>query len=245
MSCDRIRPMLTGYLEGDLASEDGSIVRGHLRECAECRRVASDEAALRDGLRQLPPVDPPASLWAGVQAQLAAAEVADARRPAWRRAVARWMPAAPRFAAAGLVAAAAITLLWWRAHRGPADDVVASQPPVPVPAVAPAPLPERVVPPPTPTSPGSDVTADLAGEGARTTSSYDKTAEELLALATEARPQWSADEQRAFDARVAELRGAIDRSTADRPRQRAWGELIKYLQGAVVRDDIALAGGGR
>jgi hypothetical protein len=36
----------------------------------------------------------------------------------------------------------------------------------------------------------------------------------------------------------------IDRSPAGRDQQRAWRELIKYLQGAVVRDDVALAGGG-
>jgi hypothetical protein len=56
--------------------------------------------------------------------------------------------------------------------------------------------------------------------------------------------QWTAEQKDAFDAKVGELRGLIDRAPEGRPRQRAWGQLIKYLQGAVVRDDIALAGGG-
>ena len=48
-----------------------------------------------------------------------------------------------------------------------------------------------------------------------------------------------------FDARVVELRGTIAAAAEGRPRQRAWRELIRYLQGAVVRDEIALAGGGQ
>src|SRR6185437_4529417 len=90
-TCETIQPRLTAYLDGELTDEHGSVVRGHLRECASCRQMATDEAALRDGLRALPSLDPPSTLWAGVQARLAAAEVADARTPRWRHAVARWM----------------------------------------------------------------------------------------------------------------------------------------------------------
>jgi anti-sigma factor RsiW len=75
-SCEQTRRRLTAYLDGDLDADGGTLVRVHLRGCAACRQVASDEAALRDELRALPSVDPPASLWAGVQAQLAAAEEA-------------------------------------------------------------------------------------------------------------------------------------------------------------------------
>ena len=254
MTCDRVRRDLTAYLDGDLEGADGSLVRGHLRECAACREVASEEAVLRDRLRQLPPMDPPASLWAGVQAQLAAAEVADAKRPAWRRALARWAPAAPRFAAGTLIAAAAAGALWWRAHRGAhdgADDGADKDAPM-IPAKqlatspAPAPItPSPISPAPVPSGPASDVTADLAGETARVTASYGDAAEELLALATEARRQWSNERKEAFDARTADLRGLVERAPEGRPRQRAWRELIRYLQGAVVRDEIALAGGGR
>ena len=242
MSCERIRTRLTAYLDGELEGQDGSVVRGHLRECAACRQAATDEAALRDGLRSLPPVDPPPSLWAGVQAQLAAAEVADAKRPAWRRALARWAPSAPRFAAGALVAAAAIAVLWWRTQRGSddasaSDNTIAAPAPAPDPAPAPPPASDRVAPP----SDG-DITADLAAEPARQTETYGDAAEDLLALATEARMTWSVDQQTAFDARVSELRGQIDRAPDGRPKQKAWRELIRYLQGALVRDEIALAG---
>ena len=239
MSCESTQRQLTAYLDGDLEAADGSAVRGHLRECAACRQVASDEGKLRDHLRLLPPVDPPSSLWAGVQAQLAAAEVADARRPAWRRAVARWMPTMPTFAVGGLVAAAAIVLVWWRTHRAPVDAPIATKDPVIVPSPS---EPKHVDPP---TSPAGDITADLAAEKARVTASYGDAAEELLALAGEARAQWTAEQKTAFDAKVAELRGLIDRAPAGREQQRAWRDLIKYLQGAAIRDDVALAGGGQ
>ncbi|MDB4962865.1 MAG: superfamily protein [Myxococcales bacterium] len=245
MSCEDVRPRLTGYLDGELDADRGSVVRGHLRECAACRQVATDEAALRDGLRQLPHVDPPPSLWAGVQARLAEAEVADARRPAWRRALTRWLPSAPRFAAGTLVAATAVGVLWWRSQRGPDGDVATQPEPT---AIATAPTTPRmsqthVVVASDRGEP--DVTADLAGEAGRVTASYGDAAEELLALAGEVRGQWTEEQRTAFDARVAELRGTIASAADGHPRQRAWRDLIRYLQNAVVRDEIAFAGGGQ
>jgi hypothetical protein len=240
-TCDTIQPRLTAYLDGELTDEHGSVVRGHLRECAACRQSARDEAALRDGLRVLPPVAPPATLWAGVQAQLAAAEVADARKPRWRRAVARWTPWArwaptlSQLAAGGLAAAAAVAVLTWRAHR--VDE-----------------LPNHVVVVPRPRTLGQDqppsvpaagdVTADLIADPARTTASYAQAVEELMKLAREARSGWADERQVAFDAGVAVLRDGITRAAEGRSRQRAQRALIRYLQGAVVRDDIVLASGG-
>ena len=259
-TCETIQPRLTAYLDGELADDHGSVVRGHLRECASCRQCARDEAALRDGLRTLAPVDPPASLWAGVQARLAAAEVADARNPRWRRAVARWthwvrrarwMPAAPQLAAGGLLAAAAVGVVYWRAHRldeaqpGPASIALARQP-APSPGLAPTPSP--------PSEPATsihsadqsagDVTADLLAEPARTAASYGQVIDELTTLASAARAGWSDERSAAFDARVAALRDGIARAGQPRAHQRAQRDLIRFLQGAVVRDDVMLASGG-
>ncbi|MBA3396415.1 MAG: zf-HC2 domain-containing protein [Deltaproteobacteria bacterium] len=244
MTCDDVRPRLTAYLDGELEGDRGTVVRGHLRTCAACRQVATDEATLRDGMRALPTVDPPAAMWASIQAQLAIAEVEESKRPSWRRALSRWTPMLPRFAVGGLAAAAAVTVLWWRSHREP----------VQISQVVDHPSPEiqasRDIPTATPSSPPfgapsfDDVTADLAAEPARTTATYAETATELVTLAAEVRPGWT-DEQRAtFDARVAELRAAVDRATDERPRQRAWRAMIRYLQQAIVRDDVALASGG-
>jgi negative regulator of sigma E activity len=264
-TCDKIRPRLTAYLDGELADDHGSVVRGHLRECTACRQVSRDEAALRDGLRLLPPVDPPASLWTGIQARLAAEEVADARTPRWRRAAARWMrwararwtPTMPQLAVASAVAAIAIAILSWRSHRvdepvGPVVEV----PPLPVPhgpPVGPAssPAPDRGVAPGRLATPDrvdapspDDVTADLAADAARTTESYDRVVGELMTLAEAARERWSDDDRVAFDSRVAGLRSAIARATAPRSAQHAQGKLIRYLQHAIVHDEMLLASGG-
>lgn len=242
MSCEDVRPRLSGYLDGDLDAERGSVVRGHLRTCDACRQIATDEAALRDGLRQLEPVDPPARMWAGIQARLADEEVAHSQRPTWRRALARWAPSAPRFAAGGLLAAAAVAVLVWRSQRDPESPPPAEL--APIAAISPP-----VVTGPTQVVVGADsstdVTADLAGEAARVTATYADAAEELLGLVGEVRGQWTTEQKDAFDAHVVELRASITTAPEGRRRQRAWRELIRYLQGAVVRDDVALAGGGQ
>ncbi len=240
-TCAKIQPRLTAYLDGELADEHGSVVRGHLRECAACREVARDEAALRDGLRELPPVDPPPQMWAGIQAQLAAAEVADARKPAWRRALARlapsqWVPSLPQLAGASALAATAVVALYLRTHH-PIDEAgpvavaptASTAPPAPAKAALPA---------------GGDVTAELQAEPARVTASYAQAVDELAKLADDARPGWSDDRKAAFDGRVAALRGELASAGDARARQRAERALIRYLQGAVVRDDILLASGG-
>jgi hypothetical protein len=250
MTCDDTRRRLTAYLDGDLDADGGTLVRVHLRGCAACRQVATDEAALRDGLRALPAVDPPPSLWAGVQARLAAAEEAAAKRPRWRRVLARWAPAMPRFAAGGLVAAAAVTALWWRTHRAgepapepaPAHEAIARLPTQPAPDPGPPPvasprscdLPEA-----------GDVTADLALDAGRRSGCYAAEAETLRAQVDAVRAGWTDDQRATFDAQLASLRGAVDAAAEGRARHRAWRSVVRYLQGALARDEVvALAGGG-
>lgn len=246
MKCDDVRARLTGYLDGELEGDRGSAVRGHLRGCEACRQAALDEAALRDGLRALPPIDPPPSLWAGVQARLAAAEVADAERPAWRRALARWAPQLRLGLAGVALAAAALLLVWHTRHRAaePALPAVASQTPVAPPAPAPAPPPPAPAPAPAPAGPADDVSAELAAAPAAETASYAQAASELMKLADDARAHWSEDRRQAFDTRVAELRHQIAAAHDERPRQRAYRALIRYLQRAAIRDDVALADTG-
>src|SRR5690242_15702367 len=215
-TCKTIQPRLTAYLDGELADDHGSVVRGHLRECSACRELARDEASLRDSLRTLAPIDPPASLWAGVQAQLAAAEVADAHAPRWRRLFARWtpsLPSLPRLASGGLVAAAAVALIYWRTHRLEERQVdqVADQRAIE--RSAPAESVKRLEPRrEVSVAAAEDVTADLAAEPARATATYGQAIEELMKLANEARAGWTDEHAGAFDARVATLHSAIDRA---------------------------------
>lgn len=246
MPCDRVQAQLTAYLDGELDGDRGTVIRGHLRTCAACRQVAADEAVLRDGLRALPPAEPPPSLWANVQAQLAAAEVAEAQRPAWRRALtrwSRWLPAPPRYAAVGLVGAAALVIAWKaRTHEAAstttAPELAVAPPPPAAVHVAPAP-----VAPPTPEV-APDVSADLEAEPARVTASYRQTVDELLEVAADMRSEWSDDRATAFDARVSALERAAAAADDGKPRQRALRTLIRYLQGALIRDDVVLASRG-
>jgi len=254
MSCDDIRPQLTAYLDGELDADRGSAVRGHLRGCSLCRDAARDEAAVRDGLRELPPLDPPASLWAGVQAQLAAAEVADAERPPWRHRLARiprqighglkWLvvprSTSSRFALGGLVAAAAVVLAYWRTHsvdiEGPSLGEWARQVDGAIAAVqAPAPLPRATFDPHF-----ADVTDDVAADDARANARYGDAADELYQQVHDVRAAWPADRRQLFDAHVAKMRGDVAAARQGKPRQRAQRELVRYLQSALVRDQVAL-----
>lgn len=245
MTCDHVRSQLTAYLDGELADDRGSALRGHLRGCEACRQVASDEAALRDGLRALPPIDPPVTLWAGVQARLAAAEVKDAERPAWRRALARWAPKAPTFGLAGAALAAAIALIVIRTQR---EDKRAVAPPVaqeiqPViikpqrvePAANPAPCTRA------PIDEDADVTAAIAAEPANVTNDYACAARDLIELAQEARVHWSDDRKAELDAKLAAFDKELASAKNERARQRTYRAMIRYLQHAVIRDDVALA----
>lgn len=242
MTCESVREKLTAYLDGELEGERGSAIRGHLRGCDACRAIASDEAALRDGLRSLPPLDPPASLWAGVQARLAAEEVRDAEKPAWRRALSWLSPRAPQIGLASAALAAAIVLIVMKVQRDDETQRTVSQGELVKPPVFNAHHDEPAPAPPAPIVDDSmDMTAAVTAEGARTTDSYARTTRELLAIANEARVQWPADRQREFDAQLDALQKKVAHAGEERPRRDAYRKLIRYLQGAVIRDDVALA----
>jgi len=232
VTCDKTREQLTAYLDGELEGDRGTAVRGHLRTCDACRAMASDEAALRDGLRSLPPLDPPASMWAGVQARLAKEEVAESERPAWRRALARWMPSSPRFGIgmAFVAAVAGVVLVLHHKHEMKRDMVMTTLPhETQAPAPAPAPAPSN-----------ADVTAEIAAAPAKTSQDYAQATKELLAAARTESATWSDDQKQAFDAKVGELQAAIDGAAEGRARHKAYRAMLRYLQGAAIRDEVAL-----
>jgi anti-sigma factor RsiW len=239
VTCDDVRPQLTSYLDGELESDRGSAVRGHLRGCDACRAAASEEAVLRDGLRALPQLDAPAEMWAGVQRQLAAAEVADAEKPRWRHVVSRFAQqwSSPRFAIASAALAVVVCVWAWRfTHAHPVRDA----PQVAVETAAPRgskPAGEA----PTAPGPAGDVAAEIAALPQHTTETYAEAAVQLEQLAGEARSRWAPDRQQQFDAKL----GALERETTTaregRPRQQAYRTLIRYLQRVTTRDEIAFA----
>jgi len=62
VNCDRIRPLLSAYLDGELDPVQESEVADHLATCQECARVLDDFGALRQEIRALPDVAPPAGM---------------------------------------------------------------------------------------------------------------------------------------------------------------------------------------
>jgi hypothetical protein len=248
MQCERIRTQLTAYLEGELDGDAGTVVRGHLRTCEACRGIASDEAVLRDGLRALPPVDAPAALWAAVQARLADEEVAEAKRPAWKRAFARWgrSMAPARFAIAGaLVAAATIGVVYWktRPSEEPAPIVhdLTDNPPMKIVPDGPKKV-KSTHHACTDVPEVDDVTADLANDAARSTTAYDCAIEELLTDTATIRSNWDETQRSAFDERVKTMRSAIATAAEGKPRKHASKALVGYIQRATIREEILLAG---
>ena len=248
MSCESIRKQLTAYLDGELEGERGSVVRGHLRGCDDCRKTASDEAALRDGLRALPPLDPPASMWAGVQARLAAAEVADAEKPAWRRFVARWAPRAPQLGFASLAVAAAIVFFVVRARHDDNAPTVAQPGDIHV-IIKPDHHDVQPAAPPSAvacgaTSQAADVTDQIAAEPAELTACYAQATHELRELLPEARAKWTDEHKHEIDLKLAAFDKEVTAAKDERARQKSYRAQIRYLQRVVIRDDVALASGG-
>lgn len=238
MICDDVRAKLTAYLDGELEDNRGSAIRGHLRGCEACRHMAADEAALRDGLRSLPPLDPPNALWSGIQRRLAAEEVADSDQPAWRRALsrfaARWRPLAPQLAlgSAALAVAVVVLAVHHRASTSTSEGPVAAMPELPrvaPPHVAPQPQPPAAI--------EGDVTAELADDAVNRTASFRQAAEELVEPCLERRAAWTDDRKAVFDAKLAAFRKQAAAANG-RARDRIYLDMRSYLHGVAIRDEV-------
>jgi Putative zinc-finger len=240
VNCDDVKPQLTAYLDGELEDDRGSAVRGHLRECDACRAASEDEAVLRDGLRALPSLDVPSTLWAGVQRQLANAEVADAHTPHWKLVARRWGGVvqswlSPRFAIAS--AAVAVIVCVWAYRYTQKDEPTYAQPTIALPKVAAPPLVADQLS-------GDDVATQVAALPKQTSDSYAEASVELITLARDARSHWADDRKQVFDAKLGELQHAVDSAPEGRARQKAYRAMIRYLQRVTTRDEVMFAEAG-
>ena len=248
MTCASCQAQLSAYLDGELGDRDASALRGHLRTCPACAEAAAHEGQLIDGLRQLPAMDPPPAMWQAIRAQLAEKEIADAEAPRAARLwsalgaamplVRSWM----RPALGGVaVASAAVVLLWWaRSPGGDPQPIAASEvkraaPPVievapPAPAIAPG---EPLV--------VTDVSVALAEEVSMIDRSYRDAVSELVELVGESRGEWTPAFGRKHDDKVRELRARVDSAaTGTKAKERAWQELMRYLQTSLTRAELAM-----
>lgn len=232
MTCEDTQRELTSYLDGELDVDRGRAVRGHLRGCAPCRTAAHSESILRDGLRSLPTLDPPAPLWSGVRRRLAEAEVADARRPRWRRVVAGWgRPVRGLGLALGGVAIAMGIAVWHAMERQ--MERQQGQPTVAV--LSSVPVVDR-----SPCSSGEphDVALALASEPTCVTEAYAAAAADLMRTAHGQRAQWDNDRRARFDAQLDKVRRDVEVAPEGRPRQSAYRAMIRFLQRVTTRDGM-------
>jgi Putative zinc-finger len=241
VNCDDVRSKLTAYLDGELDDDRGSAIRGHMRGCDACRAMSDDEAALRDGLRALPPLDPPNALWMGIQQRLAAEEVADSKQSAWRRALSRfavrWKPMAPQLAFGSAALAIAIAVLAVRSRS--TTEPVAIAPPGPI---APADLlaPKQAAPPPAAElALAGDVTTELAADRTGRTSTYQHVVDGLVDDALDASKKWPDGHKQIFDAKLAAFRKDLDAAPEGRQRDKVYRSMIHYLQAAAIRDQVS------
>lgn len=119
MTC--VRDELTAFLDGALAGARREAVARHLEACAACRAERDRLASALEALSRLPPPPEP-SPW--FEARLAA-RLEGERRPGLlsRLAARRLALLAP---AAGLAAAAAVTVVAVRQHRSAEEAVAAN-----------------------------------------------------------------------------------------------------------------------
>lgn len=66
LGCDRARPLLPAYLDGELGGESAHDLRQHLMDCQACRTAAQGERSLKRWFQAAAPVAVPAGFAARV-----------------------------------------------------------------------------------------------------------------------------------------------------------------------------------
>lgn len=248
MNCRELEPRLTAYLAGELDEVTARAARGHLRVCAGCRGLAEDHARIRDALADLGAArpEPPPAMWDAIQRQLGQAEIADGRQSRWARF---WLRARPHVLPGGLAlgACAAAALIIHVRQSGRGDDagatgglraaVVARLAPAPADVVAPG----DAVADAAPAAPVRDASDELADEAARIEATYRAAVAELLPAARAEVASWPAGRARAFKVELARREGATVRAAVGRDRDRAWHQLVAFLETTALGERVAEA----
>jgi anti-sigma factor RsiW len=250
MNCHRCQQQLSLYLDGDLSDDAGAMVRGHLRGCPACQQVAKQEESVRDGLRSLASVDPPAHTWQHIVERLAQHEVGLAAQP-WH---VRWWHLGkqqlltPRVAvASALVAVCSMVLVMkWQRQT---DVVLATQPAAPAALLTPSVVTTVEAQKPNvlgrsdlsqpargavngPVMAG-DVSADLATAANQRQEALQQTINELQKEIATMRPAWTTAAAQQFDQQFDAL-NASAASASGRQREAGHRKMVAFLQNAAI-----------
>lgn len=83
MECERVRNLLSDFLEGSLPGNEHAGVSAHLRECLPCQAVKEGLEETLLLLRSLPPMQAPPELLEGIRSRIAREEASAA--PLWKK----------------------------------------------------------------------------------------------------------------------------------------------------------------
>ncbi len=190
LRCADAQKQSSSYLDSELSPERSAAVRGHLRTCSSCRQSFERERELIDAACELPPLDPPDSIWEAVQARIAEEEVKDSEEsPLWRWLRFRWRP----IMGVGVAAAMAITLFMVR----PGSSTEEAKP---------APVAEVLSPVSIAEAMQASYEKSRQEELAEADRDYIQTIANLREMLEEDREQWNAGEVEAVDAQLAVFR---------------------------------------
>ena len=106
MTCERVRPLISAYIDGDVTTAERQRVLSHVRGCPECAALLADYRQTRGRLRSLSPVEPPSRLKREVWERI---EAAPTQRWSWS-VIARSLAGVATAAAAALLVAVPLSL---------------------------------------------------------------------------------------------------------------------------------------
>lgn len=106
MTCERVKPLISAYIDGEVTAAERERVLTHIRICPTCAALLADYRQVRLQVRSLGPVEPPPALAGSLWQRLAAAPP---RRSRWR-GVARALGGGAVAAAAALLVIVVFTL---------------------------------------------------------------------------------------------------------------------------------------
>ena len=124
MTCVQFEARLAEYMEGDMSGAERAAMDAHAERCAVCGALVADLRGIVADAARLPAIEPPASVWAGIESRIGATVVPIATR---RRSIplVRALSAA---AAMILVTATVTYMATVRMHQTPVPTDRTAQP---------------------------------------------------------------------------------------------------------------------
>ena len=80
MTCERFEERLADYMEGDVQGAERALLDAHAASCAACGALVADLRRIVAEAATMPAIEPPRSVWAGIESRIAANVVPIATR---------------------------------------------------------------------------------------------------------------------------------------------------------------------